>query len=476
VPTASTVPLLLLALLLWRLTRGNLLAITLFLSIFAAASAFNVGDQGIQPWIFILVIGLVLKVATGYSLPSLPAGLNKVAVRLFGVFVLYSLCSGMLCPFLFQGVTARGSHNLVAPGPLSWSMANLAQICYLLAAASLFVIALSTTRDSLRSALDWYVRGCVVVAIFSLYQWANAIAHVPYPSAILYSSPRYAVFHAYQINGIYRLNSTFVEASGMAPYMAAGIVLKGWDVLTQPFCWRSILALALITYALVHTLSTTGYLSLILISLLGMIYAVWSYLRTYTLSPAKVAVLMVAASLGFIALLASDAPQTINKVLHSILIDKDKTSSYAERTEWNQDAMRTAQATYYIGAGWGSVRCSSLAYGLLATVGLIGISLFLAFLLSLMSPLLSRHYKARVGDIYEKSLVAAFVMLAAMVVSGNELDSPILWVAFAAGAMGPAAGQLRNPRLLNRHPPSSIRRLSRSGRLSPGGLETSGQV
>jgi hypothetical protein len=471
--TASTVPLLLLALLLWRLTRGNLLAITLFLSIFAAASALNVGDQGIQPWIFILVIGLVLKVATGYSFPPTPPELNKVAVLLFGVFVLYSLCSGMLYPFLFQGVTVRGSHNLLAPGPLSWSAANLAQICYLLAAASLFVIALSTTRDSLRSALDWYVRGCVVAAIFSLYQWANAIAHVPYPAAILYSNPRYAVFHAYQINGVYRLNSTFVEASGMAPYLAAGIVLQGWDVLTQPFRWRSSLALALMTYALVHTLSTTGYLSLILILLLGVIYAVRSYLRTYTLSPAKVAVLMVAAGLGFIALLASDAPQTINKVLHSILIDKDKTASYVERTQWNQDAMETARQTYYMGAGWGSVRCSSLAYGLLATVGVIGTFLLLAFLVSLLSPLFSGRYKVRVGDIYEKSLLAAFVMLAAMVVSGNELDSPILWVTFAAGAIGPAAHGILDNEMASGRSSRVRRRLGRSTRLAPGGLGAS---
>jgi hypothetical protein len=459
-------------LLLWRLTRGNLLSITLFLSIFGAASALNIGDQGVLPWTFVFFIGMILKVACGYSPTLATLGVNKLAVLLLGVFIVYSLCSGMLYPFIFQGVTVRGSHNIQAPGPLSWSIANLAQICYLLAATAIFVVAMSSSRASLRSALDWYVRGCVVAALFSIYQLAYVVAHVPYPSAFLYSNTRYAIFHAYMIHGVYRLNSTFVEASGMAPHMAAGIVLQGWDLLTQPLRWRPCLALALMTYALIHTLSSTGYLSLILIFLMSGGYVVWSYLRTYTFAPAKAALLLVALGLGSIALLNSNAAQTVDNVTHAILIDKDKTSSYTERTEWNQDAMETARQTYYMGAGWGSVRCSSLAYGLLATVGVIGILLFIAFFLSLLSPLFSGHYKAQVGDIYEKALLAAFVLLSAMVVSGNELDSPILWVTFAAGAMGPAAHGLWSNEMASGQS-SWVRRLARSTRLAPGGLGAS---
>jgi hypothetical protein len=439
-PTATTVPLILLVLLLWRLTKGQLLSMVLFLSIFQAASGLNFGDLGVAPWILTLVGGLLFKLVKGNTAPSFIPGINTVAVRLLLIFVCYAIMSGLVYPFLFRGVTVISSHNS-SLSPLAWGTANVAQICYLLAAVVVFLMALLSSREIISTALDWYVRGCVVASFFAMYQLASAVVHIPYPTAILDSNPRYVVYPAYMINGMWRLSSTFTEASAMAGYLSAGIVLHGWDVLTRPLRWSSSFSLALMIISLLLTLSSTGYLSLILILLAGGALSLRSLFQSRSLSRVKAILLLLAAFSSGIVLMTTNAPATIDKVIHSVLLDKENSSSYRDRTASNYAAMETARQTYYMGAGWGSVRCSSLGSGLLATVGAAGVLLFCAFLFSLILPLFSPR---RLGNVYEKSLLGTLIILAGMMVAGNEPVQPILWVLFAACAAGPCVYGIRN--------------------------------
>jgi flagellar biosynthesis protein FliQ len=435
-PTATTVPLLLLVLVLWRVTKGELLSIVLFLSIFQAASGLNLGTLGFAPWILTLVVGLLIKSVKSQTAPFTTPNINTIAVRLLLAFVCYAIFSGLIYPLLFRGVLVQGSHDST-PGPLVLGIANVAQICYLLLAVAVFGLALSSSRKALSSALDWYVRGCVVACVFAMYQLANAVTGVPYPAAILYSNPRYVIYQAYMIDGMWRLNSTFTEASSLAGYLSVGVALLGWDVMTRPLRWRSILSLTLMVITLLLTLSSAGYLSMIVIVLAGCILSLRALFRAQSLSRAKAILLLSVASLVTVALITTKAAATINKAIHSVLLDKEETSSYRERTASNYAAMETARQTYYMGAGWGSVRCSSLGPGLLGTVGIVGTLLFCTFLLSLTLPLFGTGPISRLGDNYEKSLLGTLVILAAMMVASNEPDQPILWVLFAACAAGP---------------------------------------
>jgi hypothetical protein len=349
--------------------------------------------------------------------------------------VCYAIFSGLLYPILFQGVLVQGSHDST-PGPLVLGIANVAQICYLVTAVAVFGLALASSREALSSALDWYVRGCIVACIFAMYQLANAVYGVPYPTEILYSNPRYVIYHAYKINGMWRLNSTFTEASVLAGHLSVGIALLGWNVVTRPLRWRSSLSLALMVVTLLLTLSSTGYLSLIVTVLAGSALTLRAVFRAQSLSRGKAILLLAAALVVTVALITTNATAMINKAIHSVLLDKEDTSSYRERTASNYAAMETARQTYYMGAGWGSVRCSSLGPGLLATVGILGTLLFCTFLLSLALPLFGPSKISQRGDTYEKSMLGTLVILAAMMVAGNEPDQPILWVLFAACAAG----------------------------------------
>ena len=144
-PTATTVPLILLLIVLWRLTKGELLSIILFVSIFGGASAINIAGSGVAPWTFALAIGIALKLFIGFPRPHFIAGCNVTAVRLLLIFVCYAIWTGMVHPFLFHGITVFSPHG--GTQPLSWGTANLFQIFYLLAVVTVYLLALFSTRE-----------------------------------------------------------------------------------------------------------------------------------------------------------------------------------------------------------------------------------------------------------------------------------------------------------------------------------------
>ena len=150
-PTVSTAPVIILLWVLWRMTKGEILSMVLFLSIFQAASALNLGDMGVAPWILALVLGLLIKLCKGHAMPSFISGTNNRAVRLLLLFAGYALFSGVAYPFFFHGVPVQSSHDS-SLAPLTWGIANVAQACYLLAAIVIFLTALLGRREALRSS------------------------------------------------------------------------------------------------------------------------------------------------------------------------------------------------------------------------------------------------------------------------------------------------------------------------------------
>jgi len=434
-PTAFTLPLVVLLIVLWRLTRGELLSIILFVSIFGAASAINIAGSGVAPWTFTLAVGIVLKLLGGFPRPRFIAGCNVTAVRLLLIFVCYAIWTGMVHPLLFHGIMVFSPHG--GAQQLSWGTANLFQIFYLLAVVTVYLLALFSSRESLQSAMTWYIRGCLVISFFAIYQLANAVLHVPYPSSVLYSNPVYVIYPAYKINGLWRLNSTLTEASSMAFYLSVGIALQGWQVLTEPFRWRSFLSLALMFVLLLLTQSSTGYLSLIFILVVaGILYG--SYLLRRRGIPKSIFLgLVLFAIAGIVVFATTSASTLVEKEVKSVLLDKQNSSSYRERTASNVAAMQAAQETYFLGAGWGSLRCSGLFYMLIGNVGVPGLLLFISFLASLFLPLVSRHQGPTRGKLYGSSLFATAVSLCCMAIAGAEPILPILWVLFAALSAGP---------------------------------------
>ena len=294
-PTLTTVPLLILIGVLWYLTKGRILSIIVFTSIFDAASALNFGGMGVSPWLLTMVICIAVKGVQGKLRLRMPKTLNRPALALMFLFVLYTLFSGMVWPFLFAGVQV--SRVGVTPVPLAWSAGNLAQILYLLAAVVMYVLALTASQSELEDVLTWYVRACKFAALMALYQLAGAIVHVPYPDAILYTSPGHTIYHAYQMNGFWRLNSTFNEASEMAGFLTMALGMQGWKLVTEPLKVKDVLWFVLMLGMIVLTFSTTGYLCLAFMATVGLACLARRTMQQGGISMARLLVLVVAIPL-----------------------------------------------------------------------------------------------------------------------------------------------------------------------------------
>ncbi len=427
--TASTLPLLVLIAFLWWKTKGELLPIILFTSIFDAASALNVAGSPISPWILALVICLPAKILSRrMRWKSIPE-LNRPAFLTLVAFIAYALFSSVAFPFLFHGIlvsNARNGNNQ----HLAWTFSNFAQPCYLLAAFTLYLIGIHSTREQLRLAVVWYIRACICIACFSMYQLANAILHVPFPSAILYSNTTHVIFGAYKISGVWRLNSTLTEASAAAFYLSVGLALHGWQLATHRIRWQPAATFLLMLTALVLTVSSTGYACLVVLAVGGGLLFLRYSFRRQAAAPIKVLLLLAILATAVPLLLLSNVGPIIGKVFQTVLVDKKGTDSYRDRTMLNTLALQTSRDSYYFGAGWGSVRASSLACSLMGNVGIPGVLLFTLALLQMLRPLLQPRRYARF-DMFERSLFALAIVILAHLIAGSDPIAPILWVLFA---------------------------------------------
>jgi O-antigen ligase len=428
-PTASMLPLLVVIAALWGCTGGQVLPIVLFTSVFGAASVINLGVIGVPPWLFSFVLCIVLRlVFKGHDRMALAPGYNKSAVCLFLLFVLWTVLSAVCFPLIFQGVFVdHGSWS----GPLTWRVSNLAQVLYLLAVSAVYLLTIGASPEERANAQEWFVRGCIVASLFAFYQLANATIHIPYPSAALYTSPSYVIYPAYRINGFWRLNSTFCEASEMASFLLPGAALLGWELLTSRVrLWRAA-AFLLIVCALLFTMSSLAYLGLIAMFMLGSVLYAVRVLRQRSISHVRVIVLLLLVSgLGTFGALSEKGATMVSQVLSATILDKDKSDSYRERTATHVSALRTLEETAYMGAGWGSIRASGLGYMLLGTVGVPGLLLFMTFYLANYLPFFYRRARPSEADRnqFVPAHLAVGLVLLSMFTAGSEPVTPMLWM------------------------------------------------
>jgi hypothetical protein len=262
---------------------------------------------------------------------------------------------------------------------------------------------------------------------------------------VLYSNPGHVIFQAYKIGGMWRLNSTFTEASEMAGSLIGGLGILSWQLATQPFRTSRMLYALLLLVMMLMTLSTTGYLCLALLIVAGGGLYLGHLLLQARIGAIKVVLALAVFFGGTILFTVSEpARMTVAKVVTSVVLDKQQTESYRARTQSHSDALDALKATYYIGAGWGSMRASGMVYTLLAAVGIPGLVFFLGGYAALFLPLLRATRNAPPGardDMLQRSLIAMSLLLCSMVIAGTEPMVPTLWFLFGTAIVAASQWQ-----------------------------------
>jgi hypothetical protein len=148
-------------------------------------------------------------------------------------------------------------------------------------------------------------------------------------------------------------------------------------------------------------------------------------------------------SSGVLGSLLTNSSKVAATAVNHILLEKTNSDSYRKRTAANTVALDSASQTYYMGAGWGSVRASGLIYILLGNLGLPGLLLFSGVIVLLFQPFFDRRRTGlnKGSDLFERSLFALMTALLASSIAGAEPVEPILWVLLAVATAGKEKGE-----------------------------------
>jgi hypothetical protein len=375
----------------------NLLVCGLF-GATAALSVPGLGGAPVKPALFMLPFvlwwavwergmgGLLRQVA-----PSTPG-------FLLILFLGWGLLTAAVSPIYFEGQTWVFSTNRSSEAdlrvhkvPLDFSSTNLTQSIYAICGVVTFIAVRALLAGPLRlqrfgTAL-LLVSACNVAAL--VINLAEAYAGIPSVLALI-KTANYAIAAGGTLQGLGRISGTFSETSAWSTFTLP-LVAATFSLWRQGFKPRLAgpLCLAMVAGMLLST-SSTAYVGLAaLASCIGAVLF-WKNLvgsPRRRLGPLTVLALGAVVAVCIVGLVKPQFFTAVYEFFQVTVWRKLESSSGQERSSWNSQALINLADTFGIGAGLGSARASSYPLVLLSNVGVIGFSLFAAFLLRIfLSP------------------------------------------------------------------------------------------
>jgi hypothetical protein len=367
------------------LQPGWQLQLVLLASAFGASSPLVIGGLGLPPGVIpacLFLAYVALQFLLGARFPA--AGRAWRTLEPFMLAAAYALVTAVLVPRLLAGSVfvwpQKPAPPYDLPVPLLPSMSNVTQTFYLLLdSAVLAGVALHLGRsriDPLRVLHAYLACGYVVVAICA-WQLASKLTGMWYPEAVLYSNPGWAILTGQTVGTVPRINGPFSEPAALAFYLSGIVFCCAWLLLRGHRSRAALLLLPLAMLALVFSTSTTGFVAMGLGGAALVAYGLTRAPRAVALRIFLVAVPVAAAGVAaglFVSSMSTQIEESIAVVTRQSLRKADS-DSFTNRTSLDLDSLAVLWPTYGFGAGWGSVRASSLAPGLLANLGVFGAAL-----------------------------------------------------------------------------------------------------
>jgi|GEM_PF-2465400 len=354
------------------------------------------------------------------------------------VFTLIGISGAVLLPRVFEGVAhamqPRGTINTTLMSVVAPSGTNLIQAFYLALNLALFSLAShAVTQDpnGRRHALNGIAFGLAFACAMAAYQLVAHYTGLPWPREIINSNTGVGQFPDQMAGSIKRLTATFWEPSllGYNFVGCLGLFLLGGR--------NPALGIVALCVLLLST-SSLGYFGLM--ALLAF-WLVADRQRASASMKWRVVFGVVIVGTAFVVI---DQMALQGEVLTSMVLNKGESSSGVGRSFANWAAMQTFLESGGLGVGVGSARASSFVATLLATMGLPGLLVFVAFAVSLV---LSCY---RSGDRESMQLCYGLVgLLLVWAIAIPDFVQALFW--FMAGV---AAGHVRSlaPRAVAAHP------------------------
>ncbi|PIB91621.1 hypothetical protein [Caulobacter sp. FWC2] len=367
-----------------------LLYVTFIAQSFGSMAAIPPGLLGgitLTPgWIAIALLTFQTIVMRRPGRAALVSVLDPKQLGLLTACALYGVFSAFVFPRLFEGEVRVVPMRVMirAAVPLTPTTSNLTQALYfLLTVATVWTAhVFARTVEGRRQLLKGIMIGGMAAVLTGVL---DMVASTVGLTAMLapFRNASYALLVDAEVSFGRRVVGLMTEASsygGLCIGYLSSIFLMRTGYVGRGRTWSWLLSLGLIVMAVLSTSSST-YVALAVCIMTIMMAATVDTLKVGVrgIAPISLAYLALVSVLLVLAL----KPDILDGAMVAIdqtVLQKHKTSSYAERGYWNQTALDAFLGTYGLGAGLGSLRASSWALAVLGNIGAVGAFLTAAFI------------------------------------------------------------------------------------------------
>lgn len=382
--------------------------------VFRASAVLIIEDFAITPWIFTSVVFFIKCLSIG--IPIRQFSKSEKAILLFYIFTIVITIFALS---IFRNMSIAKNIKLnyssmkaiFRYGPLKITTLHYTNTIIL----TCFVIDfLCIERLSKRIDEAWleksFISIIIIVLVFGIIQYAIVSLNLPRKllENLLYSKidskSQIAIYSEYNQ---YRLFSTFSEPSYCGAFLSASF----WYIFifnNQKINWLNIA----IMLEILLTKSSTAYGGLLAGGILYIIF--WgknlkAYGKLFLIG------IIICAIIG----ITGYGQAILNSTIH-----KQSTVSGIERNALNIEAWKTFCKTYFWGAGFGSIRASSMLFNLLAEIGIIGTFTFITFITSVIKPNIKKCFRKEANA----SAIFLLTVLASAVIACPELVFSVIWL------------------------------------------------
>lgn len=407
------------------------------LSVFQGMALPGIASLGLSPFfLFQLAFGcftFLYWMGRGFSIP---AGWTTFAAW-FTAFCAFSIVSSITLPVIFDGMLVYAPKGGIDEqyfnrSVLHISSGNFAQAVFLglYWIAALYFVTKKNIAGLEKYFEKSYTWTAAIVLFFGYYQAVSIVTGIYFPKEILLSNEAYGLANETTIGILPRIHSVFSEPSFYAIYLTgvfAWVYVRFLAEESKKARFFLLLILAVVTVGLFLSLSTLGYMAVVIFLVMHSAFLLFSGRNARHLK----FILILCFSILGICLILYYFVDGFDIIFDAVLFTKGDSDSSKHRLASDIFALDIVKKTYLLGVGLGSNRPSSFLTFLLSNVGVIGTAL--AILCGYL--LMVRSAFARKGVTDPRRLVgvestgwAITVMLVAKVLGGSELNFPPMWI------------------------------------------------
>jgi hypothetical protein len=354
----------------------------------------------------VLVLRIMLRALHRGQIGAVVDGLLSVRrLGLLSGFMGITWLVTATAPGFFAGVPIMGLNTSAIAG-LAYTTSTLAQTIFLSAsfATTVSIYVLMIEDDGRKMVGEGLVMGGLAFVLAGVLDLTPGSATFLAPLR----NANYALLVAAKIGDLGRVVGLSTEASAYGYYTLAyaciGLFLQPGQWLTGAWRWLSpVVTAGLLLFTILST-SSAAYLGLAV--MMGVVGAQMARDLVFAGQQAGggaaviklggVVVVLAFAAMGLLTI--PGVWDALLQALDTILFQKSSSSSFIERSTWNEVSFHAVLETYGYGVGAGATRASSWLVALVAGGGFVGAALMLGFIaLQLFSPMPGDHAAARAG-------------------------------------------------------------------------------